>query len=103
MDKLELQKLRDLPIEGVAERLGLRVERHKSLCPFPDVHQRPSTTPANVVPLHRLKNRGARAYICRLPEPTLAHSREQHVQAPEAAKTRQKRQKSNPIVQHLNA
>ena len=34
MDKLELQKLRDLPIEGVAERLGLRVERHKSLCPF---------------------------------------------------------------------
>ena len=34
MDRLELQKLRDLPIEGVAERLGLRVERHKSLCPF---------------------------------------------------------------------
>ena len=34
MDKLELQKLRELPIEGVAERLGLRVERHKSLCPF---------------------------------------------------------------------
>ena len=29
-----MQKLRDLPIEGVAERLGLRVERHKSLCPF---------------------------------------------------------------------
>lgn len=34
MEKYELQKLRDLPIEGVAERLGLRVERHKSLCPF---------------------------------------------------------------------
>ena len=34
MDKFELQKLRDLPIEGVAERLGLRVRRHKSLCPF---------------------------------------------------------------------
>ena len=34
MDKLELQKLRDLPIEGVAERLGLQVTRHKSLCPF---------------------------------------------------------------------
>ena len=34
MDRLELQKLRDLPIEGVAERLGLRVSRHKSLCPF---------------------------------------------------------------------
>ena len=34
MDKFDLQKLRDLPIEGVAERLGLRVSRHKSLCPF---------------------------------------------------------------------
>ena len=32
----ELQKLRDLPIEGVAERLGLRVTRHKCLCPFHD-------------------------------------------------------------------
>ncbi len=39
MDKFELQKLRDLPIEGVAERLGLRVTRgHKSLCPFHDDH-----------------------------------------------------------------
>ncbi len=38
MDKLELQKLRDLPIEGVAERLGLRVVRHKCLCPFHDDH-----------------------------------------------------------------
>jgi len=36
MDKFELQKLRDLPIEGVAERLGLRVARHKCLCPFHD-------------------------------------------------------------------
>ena len=36
MDKYELQKLRDLPIEGVAERLGLRVTRHKCLCPFHD-------------------------------------------------------------------
>ena len=36
MDKYELQKLRDLPIEGVAERLGLRITRHKSLCPFHD-------------------------------------------------------------------
>ena len=36
MDRTELQKLRDLPIEGVAERLGLRVTRHKSLCPFHD-------------------------------------------------------------------
>jgi len=38
MDRTELQKLRDLPIEGVAERLGLRVVRHKSLCPFHDDH-----------------------------------------------------------------
>ena len=36
MEKYELQKLRDLPIEGVAERLGLQVNRHKSLCPFHD-------------------------------------------------------------------
>ena len=36
MDRIELQKLRDLPIEGVAERLGLRVARHKALCPFHD-------------------------------------------------------------------
>ncbi len=34
MNKFELQKLRDLPIEGVAKRLGLQVEQHKSLCPF---------------------------------------------------------------------
>ena len=38
MDKFELQKLRDLPIEGVAERLGMRVKRHKCLCPFHDDH-----------------------------------------------------------------
>ena len=33
MDRLDLQKLRDLPIEGVAERLGMQVTRHKALCP----------------------------------------------------------------------
>ena len=38
MDKFELQKLRDLPIEGVAERLGLQVRMHKCLCPFHDDH-----------------------------------------------------------------
>ena len=38
MDRYDLQKLRDLPIEGVARRLGLRVERHKCLCPFHDDH-----------------------------------------------------------------
>lgn len=36
MDRFQLQKLRDLPIEGVAERLGLQVTRHKALCPFHD-------------------------------------------------------------------
>ncbi len=30
--------LRDLPIEGVAERLGLEVIRHKALCPFHNDH-----------------------------------------------------------------
>ena len=38
MDKYELQKLRDLPIEGVAERLGLQVKKHLALCPFHDDH-----------------------------------------------------------------
>ena len=38
MDKFELQRLRDLPIEGVAERLGLQVRMHKCLCPFHDDH-----------------------------------------------------------------
>ena len=38
MDKFQLQKLRDLPIEGVAERLGLQVRMHKCLCPFHDDH-----------------------------------------------------------------
>ena len=38
MEKYELQTLRDLPIEGVAERLGLHVSRHKCLCPFHDDH-----------------------------------------------------------------
>lgn len=43
LDQLTLQRLRDLPIEQVAERAGLHVERHKSLCPFHDDH-RPSLT-----------------------------------------------------------
>lgn len=40
---MTLQRLRDLPIEQVAERVGLHVVRHKSLCPFHDDH-RPSLT-----------------------------------------------------------
>lgn len=38
MDKYEIERLRSLPIESVAERLGLSVTRHKSLCPFHDDH-----------------------------------------------------------------
>ena len=38
LDKSTTQRLRSLPIEAVAERLGLRVVRHKSLCPFHDDH-----------------------------------------------------------------
>ena len=34
MDRFDIRKLRALPIEGVAQRLGLQVSRHKSLCPF---------------------------------------------------------------------
>ena len=36
MKEYELQKLRELPIEGVAERLGMTVRMHKALCPFHD-------------------------------------------------------------------
>ena len=38
MDKIQLQRLRELPIEGVAERAGLEVAHHKALCPFHDDH-----------------------------------------------------------------
>lgn len=36
MERFEIDKLRSLPIEGVAERLGLIVKKHKSLCPYHD-------------------------------------------------------------------
>ena len=41
IDSQTIQKLRELPIEGVAERLGIKVMRHKALCPFHD-----DTTPS---------------------------------------------------------
>lgn len=34
MTQTELERLRNLPIEGVARRLGMEVNRHKALCPF---------------------------------------------------------------------
>ena len=43
-----LDQLKATPIEGVAERLGLRVERHKALCPFHD-DSRPSLTTKTVI------------------------------------------------------
>ena len=56
MDKFELQKLRDLPIEGVAERLGLRVTRHKSLCPFHE-DRHPSLS-------YRVSKNTCRCFVC---------------------------------------
>lgn len=38
MQKYEIQKLRDLPIEKVAKEMGMKVEHHKTLCPFHDDH-----------------------------------------------------------------
>lgn len=39
MERYEIEKLRNLPIEGVAERLGLEVSaRHTALCPFHNDH-----------------------------------------------------------------
>ena len=43
MEKYEIERLRSLPCEGVAQRLGLQVVRHKCLCPFHDDHT-PSLT-----------------------------------------------------------
>ncbi|MHC6729697.1 CHC2 zinc finger domain-containing protein [Segatella copri] len=38
MEKYEIQKLRDLPIEKVAKEMGMKVKHHKALCPFHDDH-----------------------------------------------------------------
>ena len=56
IDQIQLQKLIDLPIEGVAERLGLDVARHKCHCPFHE-DKRPSLT------FNRSKN-NYRCYAC---------------------------------------
>lgn len=34
MEKTDIERIRSLPIEAVAERLGFRVSHHKCLCPF---------------------------------------------------------------------
>ena len=36
LSKFDIEKIRALPIEGVAQRLGLSPSRHQSLCPFHD-------------------------------------------------------------------
>ena len=56
MEKYELLKLRDLPIEGVAERLGLRVRMHKALCPFHD-DRHPSLS-------FRVSKNTCRCFVC---------------------------------------
>ena len=56
LDRFDIQKLQDLPIEQVAEALGLQVSHHKALCPFHnDSH--PSLT------FHRGRNR-YRCFVC---------------------------------------
>lgn len=56
MEKFELQMLRDLPIEGVAERIGMEVRRHKALCPFHDDHH--ASLSFNV------RKNGYRCFVC---------------------------------------
>lgn len=43
MQKSDIEKLRSLPCEGVAQRLGFTIKRHKTLCPFHNDHT-PSLT-----------------------------------------------------------
>lgn len=56
IDKFVIDRLEATPIEGVAERLGLEVNRHKCLCPFHD-DSRPSLT------FNTYRNR-YRCYVC---------------------------------------
>jgi DNA primase len=56
IEKYVIDRLEATPIEGVAEHLGLRVERHKCLCPWHE-DSRPSLT------FNTYKNR-YRCYVC---------------------------------------
>ena len=56
MDRFDIQKLQNLPIEQVAEALGLQVSHHKALCPF-HADKHPSLT------FHRGRNR-YRCFVC---------------------------------------
>lgn len=56
MEKYEIQKLRELPIEKVAKQMGMKVEHHKALCPFHDDHHASLT-------FNKIKN-SCRCYVC---------------------------------------
>ena len=56
LSKFNIQKLQDLPIEQVAEALGLQVSHHKALCPF-HADKHPSLT------FHHGRNR-YRCFVC---------------------------------------
>lgn len=56
LSKFDIEKLQDLPIEQVAEALGLQVCHHKALCPF-HADKHPSLT------FHRGRNR-YRCFVC---------------------------------------
>lgn len=56
IDKLDIEKLQALPIEQVAEALGMTVTHHKALCPF-HADKHPSLT------FHRGRNR-YRCFVC---------------------------------------
>lgn len=56
MEKFDIDKLRSLPIENVATRLGFTINKHKALCPF---HQdtRPSLT-------FNVRNNTYKCFVC---------------------------------------
>ena len=56
MEKYEIQKLRDLPIERVAEQMGMVVKRHKALCPFHADHHASLS--------FNTKRNSCRCYVC---------------------------------------
>lgn len=56
MEKYEIQKLRELPIEKVAKEMGIKVEHNKALCPFHDDHH------ASLM-FSKTKN-SCRCYVC---------------------------------------
>ena len=56
MEKYEIQKLRELPIEKVAKKMGMKVEHHKALCPFHDDHHASLS--------FSTKKNSCRCYVC---------------------------------------